>query len=246
MTEVNETREWIVAGAAVAAALGTLLAVLVALYRDTWREWRSRPFLSLHLDPIWSESNRDLFWQQGQAPAHWLRLKVMNKKGRRSAEDVEVLVTAFYALGDDDERWQPPLDTHPLRWSAMEDPRVQVPPGVSRHVDLLTFPAPAASDGHGGYLAATPEDEPRTTGVLCVRQEGASTSSGSAVSNLMFENHRYRVELAVVARDIDSRAYAIEVEFDGRYRYPPDFWGKMTLTCPQPIEKAWLRRLVLL
>jgi hypothetical protein len=69
MTEAHETREWIVAGAAVAAAVGTLSAVLVALYRDTWREWRSRPRLSLHLDPNWTESNRDLFWQQGQSPS---------------------------------------------------------------------------------------------------------------------------------------------------------------------------------
>lgn len=236
MSEINETREWVVAGAAVVAALGTLSAVLVALYRDTWREWRSRPLLSLHLDPIWTESNRDLFWQQGQYPAHWLRPRVKNEKGRRSAEDVEVLVTAFYALGGEEEAWQPPLDTHPLRWSATQDPRVQIPPGVSRHVDLLMFPAPAVSDGAGGALNAPPEEALRTTGVLCVNQDGASADSGSAVSDRVFENHHYRIELVVVARDIDSRAYVMEVEFDGRYRYPPDFWGEMMLTPPRKIK----------
>jgi hypothetical protein len=238
MTEVNGTREWIVAGAAVVAAFGTLSAVLLALYRDTWREWRSRPRLSLHLDPMWTESNRDLFWQQGEAPAHWLRLRVRNEKGRRSAEDVEVLVTGFYALGEAEEAWQPPMDIYPLRWSATPDPRVQIPPGVSRHVDLLMFPAPTVSDGGGGFTVAPPEEELTTTGVLCVRQEGASTRSGSAVSDQVFENHHYRIELAVVARDIDSRAYAVEVEFDGRYRYPPDFWGDMTIMPPQPIKTA--------
>ncbi len=238
MTEVNGTREWIVAGAAVAAALGTLSAVLLALYRDTWREWRLRPRLTLHLDPMWTESNRDLFWQQGQAPAHWLRLRVRNEKGRRSAEDVEVLLTAFYALGVEEEAWQPPLDIYPLRWSATRDPRVQIPPGVSRHVDLLMFPAPTISDDGGGFTVASPEAELTTTGVLCVRQDGASAKSGSAVSDQVFENHHYRIELAVVARDIDSRAYAIEVEFDGRYRYPPDFWGDMMLTSPQPIKNS--------
>lgn len=238
MIEVNETREWIVAGAAVAAAFGTLSAVLVALYRDTWREWRSRPRLSLHLDPNWTENNRDLFWQQGQSPAHRLRLRVRNERGRRSAEDVEVLVTAFYVLGDEQESWQPPLDTCPLRWSATQDPRVQIPPGVSRYVDLLMFSAPTVSDGGGGFLTAPPEDELRTTGFLCVSQEGTSANSGSAVSNQVFEDRHYRIELAVVARDIDSRAYAIEVEFGGRYRYPPDFWGDMMLTPPQPIKNA--------
>lgn len=238
MIEVNETREWIVAGAAVVAAFGTLSAVLVALYRDTWRERRSRPLLSLHLDPIWTESNRDLFWQQGQSPALWLRPRVGNENGRRSAEDVEVLVTAFLALGGDEEAWQPPLDIYPLRWSATQDSRVQIPPGVSRHVDLLMFPAPTVSDGQGGFLTAPPEDELQTTGFLCVRQEGPSAHSGSAVSDQVFENHRYRIELAVVARDIDSRAYALEVEFDGRYRYPSDFWGDMMLTPPHPIKAA--------
>jgi hypothetical protein len=238
MIEVNETREWIVAGAAIVAAFGTLSAVLVALYRDTWRERRSRPLLSLRLDPNWTESNRDLFWQQGRSPAHWLRPRVKNEKGRRSAEDVEVLVTAFYALEGNEEAWQPPLDIYPLRWSATQDPRVQIPPGVSRHVDLLMFPAPTVSDGGGSFLTASPEDELPTTGFLCVIQEGASANSGSAVSDQVFENHHYRIELAVVARDIDSRAYAIEVEFDGRYRYPPDFWGNMMLTPPQPIKNA--------
>jgi len=238
MTEVNETREWIVAGAAIAAAFGTLSAVLLALYRDTWRERRSRPLLSLRLDPVWTESNRDLFWQQGQSPSHWLRPRVKNEKGRRSAEDVEVLVTAFYALGGDDEAWQPPLDIYPLQWSATQDPRVQIPPGVSRHVDLLMFPAPTVSDRQGGFLTAPPEDEQRTTGFICVRQEGTSANSGSAVSDQVFEHHRYRIELAVVARDIDSRAYAIEIEFDGRYRYSSDFWDEMTLTPPQPIKSA--------
>jgi len=238
MTEINETREWIVAGAAVAAAFGTLSAVLVALYRDTWREWKSRPLLSLHLDPIWSESNRDLFWQQGQSPAHWLRLRVRNEKGRRSAEEVEVLVTAFYALGGEEEAWQAPLDTLPLQWSATKDPRVQIPPGVSRHVNLLMFPAPRMSDGGGGSRAASPEDELTAAGVLCVRSGGASANSGSAASDRVFENHHYRIELAVIARDIDSRAYAIEVEFDGRYRYPPDFWGDMMLTPPQLIKNT--------
>jgi hypothetical protein len=149
-----------------------------------------------------------------------------------------VLVTAFYALEDEEEAWQPPLDIYPLRWSATPDPRVQIPPGVARHVDLLMFPAPTVSDGQGGYSPAPPEDELLTTGSLCVRQEGASAKSGSAVSDQLFEDHHYRIELAVVARDVDSRAYAIEVRFDGRYRYPPDFWGDMMLTLPQSIKNA--------
>ena len=83
-----------------------------------------------------------------------------------------------------------------------------------------------------------PDDELRTTGILCVRQEGASANSGSAVSGRVFEDHLYRIELVVVARDIDSRSYAMKVEFDGRYRYPSDFWSAMTLSPPQPMKNA--------
>ena len=233
MTKANETREWIVAIAAAVAAIGTLSAVLVALYRDTWRQRKTRPLLSLHLDPRWSETNRDLFWQQGRSPAHWLRLEVRNGKGRRSAEEVEVLLTAFYAIGGEDEAWQPPMDTWPLKWSATRDPQVQIPPDVSRYVDLVRFPAPHVSDGGGGTSPASPDDELTTTGVLCVNREGASAASGSAASDRVFGNHRYRIELAVVARDVDSRTYDMQIEFDGRYRYPPDFWDGMTLTPPR-------------
>lgn len=232
MEEVNQTREWLVAGATIAAALGTIAAVLIALYRETWREWRSRPKLSLNLDSTWSEASRDLFWQQGSAPAHWARLRVVNASGRRSAQDVEVLVTAFYALGGDDERWQPPLDTRPLPWSNTPPQggnvvtEAQIPPGVSRHLDLLQFPAPGVSDGAGGFSLADPEDEVRTTGYLCAVPDPGDPS------NWLFENHKYRIELAVTARDVDSKVYSLEVQFDGFYRHATDFWDRMVLTAP--------------
>jgi hypothetical protein len=227
---VNETREWIIAGATVAAALGTLAAVLVALYRETWREWRSRPRLTLDLDPTWSERNLDLFWQQGSSPAHWARLRVSNATGRRSAHDVEVLVTAFYTVDQEEEDWQPPLDTRPLPWSntppvdGAEVTEAQIPPGVSRHLDVLQFPAPVLSDGGGGYSPADPKDGARTHGYLRVVPDPTD------LRNRLVENHRYRINLAVTARDLDSRAYVMKVEFDGAYRWPAEFWGGMTLT----------------
>jgi hypothetical protein len=107
---------------------------------------------------------------------------------------------------------------------------------MSRYVDLLRFPAPLVSDGGGGYSAAPPEDERITTGILCVNQDGASATSGSAVSDHVFENHHYQIELAVVARDVDSRTYVMEFKFDGRYRFPPDFWSDMLLRPPTLIE----------
>jgi hypothetical protein len=88
----------------------------------------------------------------------------------------------------------------------------------------------------GGYSVADPMKGMRTTGHLCVRDEDASVNSGSVASDQVFEKHRYRIELVVTARDIDSRAYEMEIEFDGQYRYPVDFWTDMTLTSPRSIE----------
>jgi hypothetical protein len=148
------------------------------------------------------------------------------------------LVTAFYAVDQGEEDWQPPLDTRPLPWSntpLVNDAVVteaQIPPGVSRHLDLLQFPAPMVSDGGGGGSPADPDDAVRTHGYLRV------VPDPSDLSNRLFENHRYRINLAVTARDEDSRAYVIEVEFDGAYRWPAEFWGGMTLTL-QEGEASW-------
>jgi hypothetical protein len=96
--------------------VGGLVAALVALYigvvRDRWR----RPSLSLHLKP----GDLVSLGTHGTPIAQYARLRVRNKRGRRSAQNVEVLVTAFRCLGDPVGR--PPVDTLPLIWSSLPGP----------------------------------------------------------------------------------------------------------------------------
>lgn len=82
---------YVEAVAAVFAAIGTVAAVMVALFYQPLRERRRMP--RLHLEPP-ADARRGF-------PGSWhlldaITLQVKAKRGRNSAEDVEVLATAMW------------------------------------------------------------------------------------------------------------------------------------------------------
>jgi hypothetical protein len=139
-----------------------------------------------------------------RVPSHWLRLTVSNGPRRRSAHDARVLLTSAHRLGDNGEAERLPLDTVGLIWSNRKEPSgvAEVPPGIERRVDVanLVWPAGQTSlptEGSGGCLAqlqVTPEPS----------AERHRLSAG-----------RYRLELALSARDVDARRYSVVLAFDG-------------------------------
>jgi hypothetical protein len=139
-------REWIV-------GVGPVIAAVVALYLGVWRERWRQPRLELHLD---KSSDQDLVTLTTPR-SHWARLRVSNRRRKRSAEGVEVLVTRFRPL--DDEPSPAPIDTLPLRWSSLPEPTtsVDLPPGVERH-----------SGGHSAHRCPSAR-APRSLGVWDVR-----------------------------------------------------------------------------
>jgi hypothetical protein len=139
-------REWIV-------GVGPVIAAVVARYLGVWRERWRRPRLELHLD---KSSDQDLVTLTTPR-SHWARLRVSNRRRKRSAEGVEVLVTRFRPL--DDEPSPAPIDTLPLRWSSLPEPTtsVDLPPGVERH-----------SGGHSAHRCPSAR-APRSLGVWDVR-----------------------------------------------------------------------------
>ncbi len=202
--------------AAVAGVVATSAAVLLALYRDTVREWRTRPKLALEfagapLDAI------TVFADHVHAPdrkvaSHWLRLAVTNASGRRSADDVRVLVTSVHRVGGGDDVWLP-LDTVALRWSNLPTvtDALELPPGTSRRVDVASLEWP------GGRTRIPAEG---SSGCWAKLQVIPTPSSE--------RNHlpagRYRLDLTLTARDVDAVACTVELEVDGTWRSDREVW----------------------
>lgn len=137
--------DYLTAWATLGAAVGTISAVLIALYRDTWRAWRRRPRLSLSFgagnkgSQTWSTTG-------GSAWLPGLRLKVTNAKGRDSAEDVEVLFT-FWSP----DKETPRVEDRALLWASPYEgdevvTKMTIAPGVSRELEFIRLGRPWALD----------------------------------------------------------------------------------------------------
>lgn len=206
----DAVREWLIAA-------GTIGAVVVALYVGVIRERLRRPSLSLHFagpdeeDAVIVQSMSPMVTMPGSVPVEtaYLRLRARNKEGRDTAEDVEVLVERVRELEPrvgNPPAASPALGNWPLPWS-LSDPtttRLNIPPGVERHVDLAHVYRDAAAT-----RGATPL-------ILDIRPEP-----------VMGRHHLHfgktEIRLVVSARNADSRRYIVVVAFDGRWGQD-DIW----------------------
>ena len=216
----GDFRDWLIAVSTAVAAVGTVGAVVYALYRDTIREVKRRPLLSMSLNPTWGKDNLDLV-PVASPESHWIRARVMNAPGRHSAEDVEVLVARVTPLGKG-AKYEAALDTRPLKWSNLgtfENPvtEVHLPPGVARYVDLLSVKPPLVSDGAGGARQAEPGESAVCMPDLEVHPKPSDQRHRLAPGH-------YRLELVVTARDVDAKVYLADIDFDGVWRRSPEFW----------------------
>jgi hypothetical protein len=185
-------------------ALGTFSAAVVALYialRAESRESRRQPRLRLLFD---ADTDDFEVAVGSPTPTHWIRLRVSNQTGRRSAEDVEVIIVDVLP------RREASLSGFTLLWSNLPESlpsgppvlasRQTIPPGVARHVDILCMPAPSPERA---------EDPPCS---LWIQAQPAREDSRHEV--LEGTTH---VLLAVAARDTDAVYYDVTIEFDGSW-----------------------------
>lgn len=215
------TSETVRTWAAVAGALATTAAVLLALYRDTFREWRLRPKLSLAfggppLDAITVLVPLSMT-PEVNVSSHWLRLAVSNGEKRRSARDVRVLVTSIYRIDGRKEEWHP-LDTVALRWSNLPEVTdvVDLPPATSRRVDVANLVWPTGQlqvpqDGDSG----------------CWAQLQVIPTPSSDRDHL--EPGRYRLELTLTAWDVDAVRYSVDLVVDGTWCTGSEIWSHFFL-----------------
>ena len=120
--------------ATVAVAIGTIGAVAYALFRDLVVGPRRRPRLELRFDR--AGNDQIVVATASGSEVARVRLRVGNKAGKDTADDVVVLVTE---LGPDS-----PVHL-PLTWSGTSPPLTvsSIHPGSERHVDLLHVDLPA-------------------------------------------------------------------------------------------------------
>lgn len=133
--------------AAIVTAVATLLAVIVALFRDEIIGWWRRPRITLRVKLAAPDCHktRIIVYEQNtvvaKVPTYYLRLWVDNE-GNKRAEDVQVFVKKIARM-QADGNFQDDLEFLPmnLKWSHAplgSGPLVftSLNPGMGRHVDL--------------------------------------------------------------------------------------------------------------
>jgi len=233
------------------AAISTALAVFVALGVALWarlREDRLRPELRLIYEPGLGSDDFAAGLQTGAGEQHYVRMRVANRWGRRSADDVEVLVVS---LREDRKAPGPlPMSGYAFIWSNTFDPegrpvtRLTIPPGVARHFDLFAVREPLVSDGAGGAVPVGKDGAADASAELQIQPRPSD-------SRHHLGRGKHILTVALTARDTDAAYYAIYVDFDGLWWAaasirehlkvaPPTHAGYMALE-PEEGARRWDR-----
>jgi len=217
-------------------AFGGFLAAATAVGIAGWssrRDRKQRPRLELLYD---HSEGEDFAVGLNDGTQHWVRLRVLNAPGRRSADDVEVVVAGVNrADGEPIGR----IHGFTLVWSntwgtdGLPVTRLAIPPGVARRVDLLSLKRPVVSDCGGGARPAQSEGGHDVAGELEVhpRPRGGSAFFGAGT---------YTILLAVTARDTDAVFYSVDVEFDGLWWSAENIRDHLKMSEPSRTRKTTL------
>lgn len=133
----DPTADWVTAIATVLAAIGTVGAVVLALWLQIWKERRSQPVLSLQLP-----GTRRTFGFGGERFYGEVWVAVSNLPDRRTARSVEVLLTA--RAMEDPVNPPPTFQDQPLRWDNALGFALDIPPGVQRRALAMMIGDPRA------------------------------------------------------------------------------------------------------
>jgi hypothetical protein len=193
--------------ATVAVAIGTVGTVVYALFRDVFVMPRRRPSLELRFEPAGNDQVV-VRTAEGTEIAS-ARLRVVNGKGKDTADDVVVMVTELRRLADSDNAVSEsrPIGV-PLTWSGTNPPLTvaSVHPGSQRHIDLLHVTPSTAQLGVS----------PKPAGGQDVLEPGA-----------------YEISAEIRARNADAKAYVIPVALDGSSPDIAGVWQHLRIEPPR-------------
>jgi hypothetical protein len=197
--------------ATVAVAVGTIGAVLYALFRDLFVTPRRRPKLELRFDR--GGNDQVLMGTTAGSEAAHVRLRVANGPRKDTADDVVVMVTElrrFSAVSTT------PIGL-PLTWSGANPPLTvaSVHPGSERHVDLLHVDRPAHESEH---VPAQLDLSPKPAGGQDVLDPGTC-----------------EISVEVRARNADAIRYVVPVSWDGKWSDKDTIWDHLRV---EPLRKV--------
>jgi hypothetical protein len=193
--------------AAAVAAVGTVAAVMVALFYQPLREKRAKP--ALRLDPP-ADSSFGL-------PADFdtlttVTLRVVADRGRKSAEAVEVLVTAMWRAGSPDAYLHTQFDSQPLPWYRSDEvdgdlARIHMAPGTSRQVEILKVGSPI---GLYEWLNWPKNGFQNETAAFTVPPKPRWPGSSPLVQAYL----DWRIRFFLTAKDVDSIVYEADLKLE--------------------------------
>jgi len=209
----------------VAVAIGTIGAVAYALFRDVVVTPRRRPRLDLRFDP--GGNDRLVVGKADGLEAAHIRLRVANRPGKDTADDVVVMVTELRKLGDQDETAaeSKPIGL-PLTWSGTNPPLTvaSVHPGSERHVDLLHVDWPARDESE--IARRWPERAP-------VHLDLSPSPVGGQD---LLDAGRYEISVEIRARNADGIRYALTVAWDGEWSGKAAMWEHLRVDPPRAVR----------
>jgi hypothetical protein len=188
-------------------AIGTIGAVGYALFRDLIVTPRRRPKLELAFDP--AGTDRVVVGTSEERDTAHVRLRVTNRPGKDTADDVVVMVTEV--RGPDDGETKP--IGLPLTWWSGSSPTLTVAsvhPASERHVNLLTWS----------------EDAPPRLAV------GAEP----AVGRDTLDTGTSEIAVEVRARNADAIRYVIPVSWDGGSSGEAAPWDHLRVEPPRRVR----------
>ena len=124
--------DWISAIGQAAGAVGTVAAVVLALFLPGWQRAKIRPIVTLEFD----RTSEDIAVHDSPPWASvWIRLRATNRPGRETARKVRVIVSKV----EPEEASVLPENTLALRelsWSEVRTGELDLPAGMQRRIDV--------------------------------------------------------------------------------------------------------------
>lgn len=152
------------------SAIGTLLAVLVALFQDPVRRWWKRPRLRFVWSPYYDKNPTQIGDRtRTQRDVH----VIVKNKGREAAQRVEVVLAAIYQINEKTRFYTriPGFIPTPLRWTHSNNAICEYLPRGEKLCDLGQHETwePQALDDQFTFITATPRRFIIRTGLYVFR-----------------------------------------------------------------------------
>jgi hypothetical protein len=238
--------DYLAAFAALFAALGTVAAVVWAIYGPSIRERRRRPSLSLENR---YEGDEQIFEADEPTVGDGACLRLANATGRDTAREVEVFLSVYIVLERPEEGpAMVDVDGEPLEIPLVSDENlnfdgndgrdgrahVSVPSGVSRRLYLARLGDPKALFASWTGEGVAPEN----VGEMC--GAWATVPATRDMIAWLRDGSKYRIELTIAGANVDPVRYRARVR---AARADLSAMELMNMRHPIDVSLEWLEEL---